>query len=433
MRLRKMMRKRCELAFALVACVSSGFVGAQDAWVHGSWVNLRSAVGSTASVKVQLTTNTPVQVIAREGEWCAVRVAATAADGYLHCSFLGAEPLTLIKAKDQPGRQFWIAPSVERLIAYGALLRAGPAYQRMYEKLKEGEAARIQPWPEFEAAKRVMAAGVQPNVATEMDRGSEVNPEAMEFYKLLKPVPIKPSFFKTHGDIVLMAEASGDRLSAVTQSKVSVKVTAPPQGYVMRHEGPEISGISGFGDVGDVELTFTPSMLVYSLMPNGLLAGAHMSKQSLPGTPEYGASCGQTYGGGGVGLPTGANTDLLGMTPAAGFPRMPETSMPMASFVTAKPLTTKKLTIKSRAARVPDLQKAGRHGFGWDSSSLPMGTPKVVLHEVDFDGDGGADMLIWDAPSIGSMSGGLNLRRAWYVNINGRWYTAGVMDDQECT
>jgi hypothetical protein len=424
-------RPLCAIVAATLALMCS-LARAEDAWVQGTWVNLRNTAGPSATVKGQLTTNTLVQVTAREGEWCAVRVAATSSDGYLHCSLIAAAPLSLAQAKDQPGRAFWIAPSASRLMAYGAVLRKGAAYQRMYNALNDGETARIPPLPEFDAAKRLMAAGVTPHVDTEINRGSSVAPKDMEFFNLLKPTPIQSSYFKAHGDIVLLLEGSGDSLAAVARSKIALKATLAPTGYVERHMGPEISGISGFGDVGDAELHFSPLVLVYALMPNGLLTGAYLSKQVLPGTPEYGEGCGMTYLGNGIGSPVGDGA--LDMKAAPGFPRAPESIVWMASFVTAKPLPTKKLTIRSRAARVKDLpqppQDSGNNG---PQSSVPMAIPKVVLHEVDFDADGVADILVWDAPSIGGMSGGFNLRRAWYLNINGKWYPAGAMDDQECT
>lgn len=417
---------------ATAMAVGCAMVMAQDAWIQGSWVNLRSAVGPTASVKAQLTTNTSVQIAARQGEWCEVRVASPASEGYVLCNLLGTAPLTLAKAADQPGRAFWIAPSVRRLVAYGGLLRSGAAYNRMYQKLQDGETARIQSLPEFDAAKRLMAGGVIPKTDTEINRGEPVAPEAMEFFTLLKPAPIKSSLFKTHGDIILRSEGSADSLAAVSRSKVSVKVTAPPTGFVNRHEGPEISGISGFGDVGEMELHFAPAILVYSLLPNGLLGGSHLSKHTPASHSEYGEGCGMTYMGGGIGLPTSPSERWLDMKPAAGFAPLPESMLLMASFVTAKPLAKKKLSIKSLVARVPNLQRPKDNVRGRETS-ISMAIPKVVLHEADFDGDGVADMLIWDAPSIGSMSGGFNLRRAWYLNIDGKWYPAGGMDDEECT
>ena len=67
----------------ILAC---GLTMAEVAWVQGSWVNLRSSASPTASVKGQLTTNMQVQVTAREGEWCAVRVVSSVSEGYVHCS-----------------------------------------------------------------------------------------------------------------------------------------------------------------------------------------------------------------------------------------------------------------------------------------------------------------------------------------------------------
>ena len=419
---------------AIAMSLGCTFVMAQEAWVLGSWVNLRSAAAATAGIKAQLTTNTPVQMMERQGDWCAVRVASIASEGYILCSLIGSEPLTLAKAVDQPARAFWIAPSVRRLVAYGGLLRTGAAYNRMYKKLQDGEKAVIQPLPEFDAAKRLMTAGVIPNVDAEINRLEPVAPEAMEFFALLKPAPIKGSFFKAHGDIVLRSEGSADSLAAVALSKLSMKVTAPPEGYTNRHEGPEISGISGFGDVGKIELNFSPRVLVYSLLPNGLLGGAYLSKHAPASHPEYGDWCGMTYMGGGIGAPMNSAGEslVLELAPAAGFPPVPDSMLPMASFVTAKPLDKRKLSIKSRAARVPNHQIPKETGIE-QKASIPFAIPKVVLHEVDFDGDGVADMLVWDAPSIGGMSGAFNLRRAWYLNIAGKWYTAGAMDEQECT
>lgn len=422
---------------SLLACTQAAAqVIPQAAWVQGSWVNLRSAPATSASVKSQLTTNTALQVTAKDGDWCAVRVASPATDGYVNCSLLGNEPLTLAKAKDQPGRAFWVAPSVQRLVAYGALLRAGPAYKRMYEKLQDGEVARIAPLPEFDAAKRLMAAGITPAAETEVNRGNAIPNAEMAYAHLIKPTPIKPSLFRTHSDVLTMAEANADSLAAVAKSKITVKPTVAPTGYVMRHEGPEISGISGFGDIGDMELHFSPHILVYYLLPNGLLSAATLSKQTVAGTPEYGATCGITFNNGGVGSPVGIGSADLTVQPVRDFARVPESMMPMAAFVTAKPLSVRKLSIKSRAARLStgELFKTDPQ---WKDQTPPSQlltlTAKVVLHEVDIDGDRVPDMLIWDLPSLGSMSGAVNLSRAWYLNIGGQWYAAGTMYDQECT
>lgn len=422
---------------SLLACTQAvALATPQAGWVQGSWVNLRSAPASSASVKAQLTTNTALQITAKDGDWCAVRVANPPAEGYVNCSLLASEPLTLFKAKDQPGRAFWIAPSVQRLVAYGVLLRAGPAYKRMYDKLQDGEVAHIPPLPEFDAAKRLMAKGVIPAVENEVNRINAVPVNDMPYANLIRPTSIKPSLFRAHSDVLTMAEASADSLAAVAKSKITVKPTVAPTGYVMRHEGPEISGISGFGDIGDMELHFSPNILVYYLLPNGLLSAATLSKQTVAGTPEYGANCGITFSGGGLGSPVSVGGGDLTMRPVGDFARLPESMMPMAAFVTARPLSVKKLLIKSRAARLftADLFKTDPLWKDRESPSQLLAlTAKVVLHEVDVDGDGVPDMLIWDLPSLGSMSGAVNLSRAWYLNIGGHWYATGAMYEEECT
>ena len=109
---------------------------------------------------------------------------------------------------------------------------------------------------------------------------------------------------------------------------------------------------------------------------------------------------------------------------------MRKSVLSMAAFVTAQPLLKKKVMIRSRAARIPDFKAPE----GSDrTQSNPMDVAKVILHEVDLDGDDVADILIWDMPSIGDMSGALNLKREWYLNVDGQWYSAGGMDEQECT
>ena len=423
-----MARKRAWLACFLV--LSQAGFAAEKAWIHGSWVNLRAAPKASAQVRTQLTTNTEVALLERGEAWCAVK-APSGVEGYMLCSLLGAEPLSLQQATNNPARAFWIAPSVGRLIEYGSLLRTGPAYQRMYSKLQDGQIAHFPSLPEFERAKRAMEAGVTPRISAELDRGSPIEVGRMNYASLITPRRIKPSLFRHHGDVALASEGDADVLAAVTSVRIAVKVVAPPTGYVARHEGPEISGISGFGDIGEAELQFSPPMLMYFLLPNGLLSASRLSKQTGVGTPaEF--PCGTHFTGPrSIDIPLGEFTwNTLELKPAEGFPTMRKSVLAMAAFVTALPLSKKKAMIRSRAARIPDFKvPEGRDG----PRPRPMDVAKVVLHEVDLNGDDVADIMIWDTPSIGDMSGALNLKREWHLNIEGQWYSAGGMDEQECT
>ena len=413
-----------------VLLLSQAGFASDKAWIHGSWVNLRAAPNASAQVRAQLVTNTEVAVLDRGEAWCIVK-APSGAEGYIFCSLLGAEPLSLQQATNNPARAFWIAPSVGRLIAYGSLLRTGPAYQRMYSKLQDGQIAQIPPLPEFDRAKRTMAASVTPLISAELDRGSPIEVGRMNYASLITPRPIKPSLFRRHGDVALASEGDADALAAVTSARIAVKVVAPPTGYVARHEGPEISGISGFGDIGEADLLFSPPMLMYFLLPNGLLSASHLSKQSGVGTPAV-FPCGTHFTGTrSIDIPLGEfPSNALELKPAEGFPTIRKSVLAMAAFVTAQPLLKKKVMIRSRVARIPDFKVPQRSD---GLQARPMDVAKVVLHEVDLDGDEVADILIWDMPSIGEMSGALNLKREWYLNIEGQWYSAGEMDEQECT
>ncbi len=57
----------------------------------------------------------------------------------------------------------------------------------------------------------------------------------------------------------------------------------------------------------------------------------------------------------------------------------------------------------------------------------------VLVHEIDVDRDGVADILRIDTPSPGGMSFEPIFDWRWYVNINGQWFRAGYWVDQECT
>lgn len=397
---------------------------AEQAFVHGSWVNLRAAPAANAAVRTQLTTNTKVELVKRQDAWCSVKLAS-GMEGFLPCNLIGAAPLTLEQAAGNPGRAFWIAPSVDRLIAYGDLLRTGATYKRMLADLKDDEVARIPPLAEFDAAKSRIRAGLVPEVDAEVLLAAPVKPEEMKYAKALRPKPIRPSLFKARTDVILASEGEAASVAAVAGSRLALNVVAPPKGYILRHEGPELSGITGFGDVGEAELQFNPPLTVYSILNGGLVAAAQVPKQRQVGLPGE-ANCGKYYTGRSFGTPLWNDQEKWPTTPIKGFAKWNETTEPLVSFVTAKPFAARKVKIVSRLARITDFVDR-------NSTDAPKGPAKVVLHEIDLDNDGVADLLVWEEPSFGALSGEFNVARSWYVNIKGSWFAAGAMDDQECT
>lgn len=418
------------VALAMLA-VAAPALAAGQGWIQGSWVNLRESPAANAPVRARLPTNTKVEIAGRQDSWCAVK-APGGIEGFLACNLVATAPLSLAEAVGHAGREFWVAPSVGRFIRYGALLRTGPAYQKMYARLQEGEVAKIQPLPEFDAARRQMQAGIVPKVDTGTARGQPVESGQMRYAAALMPKPVIPSLFRAQGDVLLTPEGDVDSLAAVTGTRVLMKVVAPPTGFVARHEGPEISGITGFGDIGEAELTFDPPLTVFSILPNGLVAGRRVSKERYIGQPDD-SGCGRQYTSGRTfGAPLEDNSDKWPATPLKDYAEPPTGTEPLASFVTARSFQARKVKITSRLARVTRIIDPTRSGDDGSQPKLP-GPAKVLLHEIDLDGDGVADILLWEEPFIGQMSGSYNVARSWYVNIDGRWFDAGGMYDEECT
>ena len=97
-------------AFVLAALVGTAQAQTGPHFIHGSLVNVRDAGAATALAVEQLTTNTPVDVTARQGGWCALRYGA-GKTGFVSCNLLGPKPLTLAEAGNNSARAFWVAPS----------------------------------------------------------------------------------------------------------------------------------------------------------------------------------------------------------------------------------------------------------------------------------------------------------------------------------
>lgn len=423
--------QRFLFAAGALCAILPAHAATQDVYVHGSWVNVRAAAVANAPVRAQLSANTKLTLLARENSWCSVKTGA-GVEGWLPCELTGTAPLTLAQAAGKPAREFWVAPSFGRLVKYGELVRSGAQYKRMYGKLKQDDVARIQAMPEFDAAKAMLQAGVQPSVASELEAREPVKPEAMFNAKALLPKPIKPSLFKQQSDLALLSEGDADTLAAVAKSRVSLKVLGPPKAYIAPHDGPEISGLTGFGDVGKGELNFSPALTVYLILNNGLISADQLPKQRLAGEGP-GDGCGEHYEGTRNYGPTWYNHEVWPTVPVKGFAKRSDTAQVLVALVTASPLEVRKARVTSRVAKLNSFVDPVRREGAIIRPSKTLGVAKVALHEIDLDNDGVADILLWENPSIGGVTGEYTVARAWYVNIGGQWFAAGTMVDEECT
>lgn len=427
-------------ALALAACAAlAGAAQAQTGLhvIHGSWVNVREAAAGTARAVEQLTTNTPVDVTARQGDWCALRYGA-GKTGFVACNLLGPKPLTLAEAGGNAARAFWVAPSPNRLAAYGQSLPVPPALKLdvLKKTLQYGDTVRFPPVAEFEAAKKLMKAGVKLDPALEVTRAEPVDPLlALKGYKL-RPAAIKPSLFRTHDSVALVSEQDADGLAAVAGSRVSLAPAGLPTAWFSRHGGPEIEGLTGFWDVGHAVLSFEPAMTLYAVAANGLVGAAAV--RALPfdvgGEGHY---CGPRYLGkslavGGVATLTYTSEQGTDIALQRGYPALRDGSEVLVTLAVPrdKPLR------QSAKVRTQSEPVKGLKGYDRQSEprAAPAVAPRAVLREIDLDGDGVADVLQIETPLyIGEISVDVVYRRVWFVNINGRWFPAGEWEDQDCT
>lgn len=427
--------KAAAVALAAVIGVAQAQTGPH--FVHGSWVNVREAGANTARATEQLTTNTPVDVTARQGDWCAVRFGAGKA-GFVACNLLGAKPLTLAEAGSNAARAFWVAPSPKRLAAYGLSLPPPPALRLevLKKTLKYGDTVRFPPVAEFEAAKTLMKAGVTLDPRREIAGREPADPAtALKGYGL-RVAPIKPSLFRAHDSVALVSEADADRLAAVAAIKVSLTPTALPTAWHGRHDGPEIEGLTGFWDVGQATLAFDPPLVLYSVAANGLVGASAVRKLpfNIGGEGHY---CGARYLK--TSLPDAdrvvANDDMEGLDAKSlrGYPRLTEGSEWLVSLAVpnGRPLLP---TAKVRTQSAP-VKRLATYGEGEvDAATFKRLKPAMALREIDLDGDGVADVLQIEAPRVyGEIAQAVMVRRDWYVNINGHWFDAGAWEDQDCT
>lgn len=178
----------CPGAWAQVPAAASSLqlALAKPRYVQGSWVNLRDAAQPQARVVAQVPTNTALQQLTERDGWCAVLYAGDARLGpalaeplqaYVSCNLLADQPLTLAQAGKDAARAFWVAPSPNRLRAYGNALPRPPALQLPALAKTHAHEMPVQ-YPqrqEFEAAKKLLRAGALLRADQEMGRGAQTS------------------------------------------------------------------------------------------------------------------------------------------------------------------------------------------------------------------------------------------------------------------
>ncbi|GHU35644.1 hypothetical protein AGMMS50256_31130 [Betaproteobacteria bacterium] len=172
--------------FVLTLSLFATAATAETMWVHGSWVNVRETAEAQSAVIEHVTTNTKVEVAARDGKTCEI-VWGEAKRGFVPCRLLGEKALTLksmaVEGEAQyspydpapqysPPRAFWIAPSALSLLETGLYFQRTLLSEKQWElehgRQENGDFIDMNkppkliryPVPEFEVMKTLLAEGV---------------------------------------------------------------------------------------------------------------------------------------------------------------------------------------------------------------------------------------------------------------------------------
>lgn len=395
-------------------------VAGESQWIHGAWVSLHAGPETAAEVRSQWPANTPVRLLRRQDTWCEVE-GPSAQRGFIPCDQLGGRPLTLadllsssntvdansINTLENPRKAFWIRPSWSNFQGAGESLNALLSPEQQERQLAEKKPIR---WglPEFEAMKQRMREGVAIPAETTIDTGVDpVRPEVATAYLPDGLPPIRPSLFRRRGE-VFGQQPTLDQMTALSGGKLRlVNLLRGPEYF----EGNYGQYITGFWDIAETEVAWEHPPIRHVLSGNGLLAAS-----LIPG-----AIVGDHFDDPDSGC--GVKSHLWtakGETPLAGTPSVPAESA-ILTFFLARPLAARQVQVDTRLLRVKQTNSQGGQVVN-----------KVVMQDIDLDGDGVPDVAVWTGQVPGGISPFLNWEKV-FLNINGVWTLESEWTEDDCT
>lgn len=425
--------KRC----AFVLLISVGFAPAwgfaEDSltqYISGDWVALYQSPNPNQTPITHLVTNTKVQRIEQKKHWCKVNTGT--ATGYVACKILSDKATALLdienaqrsgtnnKNGSDEAKAFWIAPSFNRFAEYGKSLNYSELNAEQQETQQKQRRAVRFTIPQFNAMKNILAQGIHPNIATEMQRVKAadfakvlaspretrlpywLDANNIDFFQSLfqsKVLPnTKPSFFTQADDIVMLQESTVDMLSAMLKTASSGKLKGKPK-YVSGHHD---EGIEGIWDIGYILVTYAEPVTLYAISRNGQI-GARMVESDAIGGNSYDDGCQEGYRV----LPEGK---LL--------PDHPKLKDHLLAFYTKKNWEYKNVDITSRKFQL----KAKNSSLDGAFSEKPSLRP-FLLHSIDLNNDAIVDIAVLEGDA--NTSEGPTGDFYFFVNINGEWWLSG--------
>ena len=413
-------------------------------WVHGSWVNLRAAPSTKADAIDRLVVNTEITLQSTQGDWCEITTNDKSFRGFLGCKFLGDKPLTLAdlgpdEYRANAPRAFWLAPSARRLMAAGVHFRNTLLTERQREReefryennepfdLNKQPGIIRYPAPEFEAMKDLVKKGViadqenrpgsvkwtdviqqlpNDNTGSFQSQGLSLYGYELSLARFATPKPVGPSLFKRTTDLATRS-STVENLSAQFGIIERLRILGGPKWVHFRHDDPRVAG---FWDMGSFELTLEKPVFEYVIGRQGLAAAARWDNATEKHSIDADEGCSE-----------GMSLAMRATAPVPGYPKVKD---PLLWIVTPDPLPYKKVSIKRSAKRLPP---PATDKPDWQEYSLEL----IVIHEIDLDNDGIADLSVWEgmSPRFGSEVA----TRLVLANIAGEWHLIEANSYTECT
>lgn len=408
-------RPLAAIFLALMLSSLNAFADAEKLWVQSSFADVLEKPEQQAIVIARWAINTPVLVSERKGLWCLAEAAASSTiKGYVSCDSLGPKPLTLKDLqtsgsngelpKDSAERSFWIAPSIMRFATMGQYLNfyALNAEQQQREQSTKTPIRFIS--PKLEAMKQRLIQGVVPKLEQETSRVNVNSPQPLKGiagdspfqndFDAKKHLPVvKASFFRQQSDVLLLSEGTNpDAVAAMLGQPSIIQFSGKPT-WVSGEDG---GSVSGFWDIGEIDVQFARPVPLYSVSREGLV-GARIIDSTTIGAPSGNDGCDDGY----PYLPQGDTVP--------GYADFKD--QPLVSFYLPRALPFKRI----------------------DVMTMKILT-SIMLHTLDIDQDGIPDIAImeWNPYPQPASTDPQWFSRIYFFNVAGEWWYAGEEEPNEC-
>lgn len=438
------------VALLLVISLSNIAIGEDNLFrIQDSRIDVHKKASEGSGVTTQISANTQVILLTRQGEWCEILTFTSDVHGFVRCQTLGeheVESSAIVKAGKSDGVSshvsnpidlFWEKPSVNQLLVVGDYfeekyieeaqlnIERGLYLESSFDENYSLEITRF-PIEEFEAMKKRLNDGVMVNneLRPEFIRWSELRQVAREHSRQRRENRIQGRWFRDHV-LYLMNEAdmrpvsaslftsfaelapagsSLEQLSAQFGIRHRVQIHGGPEWAHARHEPPMVAGS---WDIGAFEQTLDEPVVEYAIGRQGQAAAMSWRPKSVRNLKEeIEAFCDE-----GIAFKPRASM------PMSGYPLVKD---PLVWLFTARALPYKQADIKTYARRLSS-----------------TGTDLLVIYEIDLDGDHIADLAAWE--QVGDWRMEYDPQRKtrlgaqlFFANIAGSWHLLDYSEYTEC-